>query len=251
MINIPAPSLPASAPLTQPMKIAVKDVKLADGTAAAPADIASAGVLVFRGPGEVWDEAQKKWVATPGDDQLLTLKPIVAAPSQEAPGQLEATLVAVGKKDAANADAFKPATGGSPNYFVRALVKTSRGGAADQGLSPPSGNFSFVDPAEKGRYQTQFDTPETKAEDATRVRMQLKRESMQSAGYLEIRSQPGELEIVNCDGAGNPLARVQLLANGDIRLTPGGGARVLIDSDVEINRLRYSPSGGGPKQWLP
>jgi hypothetical protein len=51
--------------------------------------------------------------------------------------------------------------------------------------------------------------------------------------------------------AGNPLARVQLLANGDIRLTPGGGARVLIDSDVEINRLRYSPSGGGPKQWLP
>jgi hypothetical protein len=254
MITIPAPTLPASAPLSQPMKIAVTGVKLADGSAAAPADIASAGVFVFRGSpgtGEVWDEAQKKWVASPADDALLQLQPIVAAPNQDSPAKLEATLVAIGKKDAANADAFAPAASGTPTYFVRALVKTTHAGTEDKGLSAPSAAFSFTDAASKSRFQTQFDTPSTKSEDAHKVRMQLRSESMQPVGYLEIRSQPDfEVEIANCDGSGNPLAKILLRANGEIHLTPGGGARVVIDSDIEVNRLTYAPAGGGPKKLL-
>lgn len=251
MITIPAPTLPASAPLSQPMKIAVSGVKLADGSAAAPADIASAGVLVFRGSpgtGEVWDEAQKKWVAAPAEDALMQLQPVVAAPTQD---KFEATLVAIGKKDAANADAFAAAESGQPTYFVRALVKTSHAGTEDQGLSAPSAAFSFTDSATKGRFQTRFDTPTTKSEDAHQVRMQLKSEAGPVSGYLEIRSQPDfQVEVANCDGSGNALAKVVLLANGDIHLTPGSGGRVVIGSDVEVNRLTYAPSGGGPKRVL-
>ena len=113
------------------------------------------------------------WIAVPGDEQLRALQPIVAAPKQDVLSQFEATLVAIGKKDAANADTFAPAANGTPTYFVRALVKTSRAGNEDNGLSPPSAALSFTDSAAKNRFTTQFDTPTTKPEDAQKVRMQL------------------------------------------------------------------------------
>lgn len=251
MVNVPAPTLPTTVPMAKPLVIAIKDIKFADGSTATEGDVASAGVFVLRGsPGaaEYFDEGQKSWRAVSSDDELKQLQPVVAAYKQ---GAWEATFVGIGKKDASDADAYTPAVNGQPTYFVRALVKTKRG-AEETTLSAASATFTFIDEATKSRFVTQFDTPTTKAEAARKVRMQLKGDAMQTAGYLEIRAQPNfELEIANCDASGNVLARMLLLSSGDIHLQPRAGSKVVIEGDAETQRLLYTPAGGGPKQWLP
>ncbi len=252
MATVPAPA-PASttAPLAKPLMIRLTDIKFADGTVAGEADVTLAGVLVFRGS-EFWDETQKTWRAAPGDDELKQAKPLVAAFKAGGAPAWEATLVAVGQKDAAGADVYKPAEAGAPTYSVRGLVKTKHAGVEETTLSAPSPTFTFADESANKRFTTQFDTPTTKPDEAHKVRMQLKGDAMQAAGYLEIRAQPNfEVEIANCDGSGNVLAKFLLVANGDIRLTPASGARVIVDSDIETNKVLYAPSGGGAKQWLP
>ena len=83
------------------------------------------------------------------------------------------------------------------------------------------------------------------------MRMLLKGDGLQPAGYLEIRAKPNfEVEIANCDPDGNVLAKMLLMASGEIRLTPAASARVVIDGDAETNRLLYAPAGGGAKRWL-
>jgi hypothetical protein len=79
----------------------------------------------------------------------------------------------------------------------------------------------------------------------------LKSDSMQPAGYIEIRALPSfELEIANCDASGNALAKVVLQSNGQIHLTPASGQTVVIDGDVETSRIHYQPAAGGAKVWL-
>jgi hypothetical protein len=129
-------------------------------------------------------------------------------------------------------------------------VKTTRG-AQEITLSGPSPAFSFFDAAANSRFVTQFDTPTTAPDSAHKVRMQLKGDAMQPAGYLEIRAQPNcELEVANCDANGNVIARVLLRASGEIRLTPAPGSKVVIEGDAETQRLFYAPAAGGAKRWL-
>ena len=76
------------------------------------------------------------------------------------------------------------------------------------------------------------------------LRMLLKGDGLQPVGYLEIRAQPNfEVEIANCDAGGNVLAKVLLVASGEIRLTPAASARVVIDGDAETDRgsVRQQP----------
>jgi len=40
---------------------------------------------------------------------------------------------------------------------------------------------------------------------------------------------------------------VRLAASGDIELVPAPGRRVVVSADFECERIRYRPSGGGPK----
>lgn len=254
-LTVPAPTLPSAAvSIVKPMLLTVTDVKLADGSVAADSDVAVAGVLVFRGaPGvaDLWDEAQKTWRPAPAEEVLKKTKPIVAVFKPGTAPAWQATLVAIGQKDSADADAFNAAVNGSPRYFVRAVVKAKRGGMEETALSPASASFTFVDPSVNARFATQFDTPTTKSDEAHRVRILLKGDGLQPAGYLEIRAQPNfEVEIANCDAAGNVLAKVLLVASGEIRLTPAASARVVIDGDAETNRLLYAPVGGGAKRWL-
>lgn len=251
MTLVPAPSLPATqAPLTSPLKIRLAGIRRADGASSGEADVASAGVLVFRGsPGaaELWDDGAKAWKPAPPDDGLKQASPLLGVFEADGGPAWEATLVAVGLKDGAGADAYKAAEAGTPSYFVRGLVTGDDGTT----VSPPSPSFTFTDPASKSRFTTEFDTPSTKSEAAHRVRMQLKGDALQPAGWLEIRSTPAfELEIASCDGGGAVRARVLLAASGDIRLMPAPGARVIIDSDVETGRILYTPAGGGPKKTL-
>ena len=253
MTTVPAPVLASTtAPLAKPLTLRLIDVKFSDGTVAGEADVTLAGVLVFRGsPAELWDEMRKTWRVAPGDEELKSAKPLVAAFKAGGAPAWEATLVAVGQKDAADADVYKPAEAGTPTYFVRGLVKTTHAGVEETTLGAPSPTFTFVDESANKRFTTQFDTPTTKPDEAHKVRMQLKGDAMQAAGYLEIRAQPNfEVEIANCDGGGNVLAKFLLVANGDIQLTPAAGAHVIVEGDIETNRILYAPSGGGAKQWL-
>lgn len=251
MLTVPTPQLPGpTTPLAKPLVLKIQDVKLSDGTPAGEGDVASAGVFVLRGsPGaaEFFDESQKSWRAVASDEALKELQPTVAVFKG---GAWEATFVGIGKKDAGDADAFAVASGGAPTYFVRALVK-AKAGPQDSALSAPSAAFTFIDEAANSRFVTQFDTPGTKPDAAHKVRMQLKGDALQAAGYLEIRAQPSfELEIANCDAAGNVLAKVLLLASGEIRLTPAAGSKVIIEGDAETQRIFYAPDGGGAKRWL-
>jgi hypothetical protein len=144
------------------------------------------------------------------------------------------------------------ASAGNPQYYLRAFARAKRSGTDQTGLSTPSAAFTFFDESANSRFKTTFDTPTTKPDAAHVVRMQLKGDALQTAGYLEIRTQPGfEVEIANCDPSGSPLAKMVLRANGEIHLLPATGARVVVEGDLETNQILYAPSGGGPKVWLP
>ena len=251
MLNVPAPNLPGStAALEKPLVVTLAAPKLADGSAATPADLASIGVLTFRGtPGsaQVWDAGQKSWKPFGSDNDLLQLKVLPAALKD---GSWQATIVGIGQKDSAGAEVYNPASGGTPQYFLRALA-TAKKGNQDSGLSPPSTTFTFTSSMANTRYTVAFDTPDTMPDAAHKARMMLKSDAMQPAGYIEIRALPSfEVEIANCDSSGNALAKVLLQANGDIHLTPASGQRVVIGGDVETGRILYAPSGGGAKVWL-
>jgi hypothetical protein len=252
MITIPAPAVPSpTLPLEKPLSITLAGLTFGDGSALGASDSAAIGVLVFRGsPGtaEVWDDARKSWRPTPPDNQLLSLKPVTAVAKN---GAFTATLVAVGQKDSAGDDVFTVAAGGVPSYFMRAVAKARHAGEEESGQSPPSPAFTFTSSAENARFAASFDTPSTKPDEAHKVRLQLKGDAMQPAGFIEIRALPSfEVEIANCDSGGNTLARVVLQSSGEIHLTPAAGQRVVIDGDAETNRLLYAPAGGGAKHWL-
>jgi hypothetical protein len=208
-------------------------------------------VLAFRGtPGsaQVWDDGQKIWRAAASDNDLVGLKPLAAAPKD---GSWQTTIVAIGQQDSAGADVYTAASGGAPQYFLRAVATTKHGGNRDSGLSAASAPFSFTSSAAQLRYTLAFDRPDTKPDAAHKARMTLKSDAMQPAGYIEIRALPSfEVEIANCDSTGNALATVRLQSNGDIHLIPASGQRVVIDGDAETGRILYAPAGGGAKLWL-
>ena len=73
------------------------------------------------------------------------------------------------------------------------------------------------------------------------------------------RARRGSAEAVGLGPEGPALlfasgiARVGTLtieADGDIRLTPGAGRRVVIAGDLEVERVRYLPALGPPKKTL-
>lgn len=255
MLNVPAPTLPGStASLEKPFVASLTAPTYSDGTPASAGEVTALGALVFRGiPGaaEVWDDAQKTWRAAPSDNDLIQLKP-VAGVAKDGNPPWQATLVGVGQKDSASNNVYAAASGGAPTYFMRAVAKTTRTGTADTGLSPASPSFTFTSSSANTRFSATFDTPDTQPDAAHKVRMALKSDAMQPAGYIEIRSLPSfEVEIANCDASGNALATILLQASGEIHLKPASGQRVVIEGDVETNRILYAPAGGGSKVLLP
>jgi len=253
MLNIPAPTLPApSLPLSQPAKTLLAGLTYGDGSAVAPTDVSSIGVFTFRGASsaaEFWDAGAKAWRPTPADAEIMTLQPLAAAPQSGATGWT-ATLLALGQKDAAGNDVYSAASGGNPRYYLRGFAHARHAGHDELGLSALTPGFTFVDLSSNARFKTELEP--AAADSAHRVRMLLRGDALQTAGYLEIRSQPAfEIEISNCNGAGVPLATVVLRGNGDIQLIPGGGGHVIVEGDLETQHILYAPAGGGAKQWLP
>ena len=252
MLTIPQAQFPAGpAALMQPLVFTVSGVLTENGEPAVPSELASVGVLVFRGsPGapELWDEAQKTWVPSPPDQALGAAKVLAGTPSAADPPTWQATLVAIAQKDTTGAPVFSSAVSGMPSYFVRAVVQRL-GGAAEVGQA--SAPFTFFDASEKARFTAEFDTPSTKDEDAHRVRIMLKGDARQQVGYVEIRSLPDfQVEIAACSAAGSPTAKVLLSGNGQITLAPASGSRVVISGDLEVEQVFYRRNSDGVKEWL-
>jgi hypothetical protein len=153
-------------------------------------------------------------------------------------------LIAIGQKDKAGNARFDTAAGGEPRYRLRAYGKFKRDGVDHAGLSDPSPELAFVSGAESQRFSVKMEPEDPQS--TVRVRIELKNAALVPAGYLEIRTIGGqEVEIVNCDASGAALAAVLLAADGSIHLQPASGKKIVLAGDLEAQRIRYQPSGGG------
>jgi hypothetical protein len=256
-LTVPAPLIsydPAgpSAQLDKPVNLKLPPVRYDDGQAVLQDQLQKIGAFVYRKNGaveELWNETEQAWQPSTTDLAALatlTPLPLVFKPGEAAPWQ--GLLVAAGQKDKAGAPRFDKAVNGQPVYRLRALAQFKRDGVLAEGLGAPGADLSFVSADDTKRFAMRFDT-ETPA-DCTVVRLQLKTASLQPASYVELRANGAAVEIANCDGSGQPMARVLLTAAGDIELRPYAGRRVVVHGDLETEHLRYLPAGGSVKQDL-
>jgi hypothetical protein len=258
-LTVPAPTVTLDPPggpaeLETPVPLRLGPVRFADGSPVTMNDVRKLGVLLYRvavpgGPDEIWNDAAKAWQAPPADPAALAPVPLLFKEGEPEPWQ--GTLVAIGQKDAAGRERIAAASGGVPRYRVRAVAQAARADGAHAGLGPFSPEWLFTKAADKARFAVTFDTPDTTARQATVARLQLKTAALAPAGYVEIRATGGtRVEIAGCDAGGAPLATVVITAAGEIRLRPAAGQRVVVDGDLETERILYRPSGGGAKHLL-
>jgi hypothetical protein len=257
-LTVPAPELvfdPPSGPaeLEKPVTVRLPAVRYPDASEMSKDDVRTLGAFVYRGAAgseEIWDEKNQAWAAVPSDDAgLAALTPVPLTPAEGAPAPWTGTLVAVGQKDKAGNPRYSKAEGGAPVYRLRAFAHAMRDGVEHRGVGAPSADLQFISGAENQRFALSFDTDT--ARDAGRARFTLKDAALQPAGYVEIRAAGGrEVEIANCAPSGAVLARITISSDGDIRLTPASGRQIILDGQLEAQRITYLPGSGAGRQTL-
>jgi hypothetical protein len=257
-LTLSAPQLvfdpPAGPPeLEKPVTLRVGPIRFPDGQDVTQADVQKVGAFVYRGaPGseEMWDESAGEWKpATTDLAQLAPLAPLPLTFKSGEPAPWQGLLVAAGQKDKSDAPRYAKAVGGVPRYRLRVFAHAKQGSAEHQALSDPSPDVLFVTASENQRFAVALDTGNART--AEGARLVLKNASLAEAGFVEIRSAGGqEVEIANCNTGGAVLARVLLAANGDIRLMPGPGGRVVLNGPLEAEQITYQPASGGPRDTL-
>jgi hypothetical protein len=241
------------APLEKVVTIAFSAVWFADGTAMTASDYAGAYALLTRtaaadAPVEVWHAGLNRWRPSDGmnptDGFGLPLMPPVQGIEP-----WRAVLAASGQRDTSGASMIAVATGGFPRYGVRGLFHARRGSVEAVGVGPEGGALLFASAAASARFAARL-TPD--ADHPTRVQFTLKSAAARSVAQIELDASGGQpaLTLRSFDWAGSPLASVTLEADGDIRLTPAAGRRVVIAGDLEVERVRYLPASGLPKKTL-
>jgi hypothetical protein len=234
------------AALEKPVDVVVGPVT-SDGAVVGPEGLATFAYHIYRraAPGaalDIWDAATSAWTS-----ELVT--DIERAPTQLAyrPGDPEpwrGIIVGAGGRDAAGQPQFERAVGGFPLYSVRAFFEpTDRSEAL---LSGPSENLAFVGGADRNlMVMGPGDGEELDA--ATEARVLLKSASLQTIGRLLMeRDAPGA--TVTLDNAAG--ASIVLHRDGRIEITPAPGQPVVVQGDLETERITYRPAGGGVKQTL-
>lgn len=240
------------APLEDMVSIRIPPVLYPDGSRVQPDEVDGGFLQLSRiatagNPPEIWDASAKIWrpFAAPDDAQAQGL-PLV--PSQTANGAWDSLIIGVGAKDALGNAQFAPAVGNFPQYRLRGVFQAHRAGENAFGLGPESALLAFQSTADLKRFTCEL-TPDQNA--ATHVRLMLLDAAKRTRGSLEIdASGNGVLTIANFDTAGGALASITLQADGDVRVAPASGGRVLIAGDLETGRIRYAPAGGGPPKDL-
>lgn len=253
-LAVPAPQLgwqDAGPPqIEQPVDVKLPALRFADGVEATDAEMQKVGAYIYRrgsGGEEIWNEAEQRWAGAPSDPTALPPLPFLYKKGDPLPWQ--GTLIAIGQKDKDGNDRFAKASGSEPRYCLRAYARFTRAGVDYAGLSQPSDEIAFVSALENQRFVVEM-TPDEKRPDT--VVLALKNASLARAGYLKISTPGGQaLELASCDAAGNALAVVQLAADGSIHLKPAAGRKIVLEGDLEAQRIRYQPSGGGVAVDLP
>ena len=250
MLTLPALQLEPAAgpwPLEQPIALRLPAFTLDE--AAVTQDMArSIGAFVYREAGsseELWNEQQGRWQPVPAALEALdALQPLPLSFQADADPAWQGTWIAIGLKDKAGAPRFAKAQGGTPRYRLRAFALLEHQGRRQRALGAPTGWVTFSSLADTQRFSVVMQ-PES-AQECERARFVLKNAGLAAAGWLEVRAIGGrqEVEIVKCDANGAPLSSVLLADDGSIRLRPGGSARVVLDGDLEAQRVSYLDSGG-------
>jgi len=259
LLTMPIPQLQYDPPgpaaqLEKQVNITLATVTYADGQATSPDQLQKIGAFVYRvavqgGGEEIWNDTEQVWQPAVTDAAALAaLTPVALAFKQGEAAPWQGMLVTAGQKDKQGASRYDRAVNGRPVYHLRAFAQFKRDGITAAGVSAPRTELNFVSAVENQRFAITFDT--TSAADCTRARLQIKNPALQPAGYVELRASGPEIEIANCDAAGQAIARVLLTASGDIELYPATGRKVLVQGDLEAGHVRYLPAGGGVKQDL-
>lgn len=253
-LALPAPSLVFKgagplAPIEAPVQIGLPALTLPDGSAVTADDVVTLGVFIYRADGLWWDESAQRWQAPPPDlDALAAHKPLALTlqPGQSPPWQGQ--LAASGQQDQDGAPRFAPVGEGGGPYRLRAFAHLRRDGVVYLGLGAPAPDLLFARTSGQERFRIEFDTDS--AQDCTRATLRLADAGGSLAARITLRAAERDLELATLDGAGNVRATLRLTADGDIELAPAPGRRLLALADLECERIRYRPAGGGLKQDL-
>lgn len=249
-LGVPVPELawkpPGGAPqLQQPVDLKLPVLLFPDGAEATEADAQIVGAYVYRlgvAGEELWNETEQRWTEVPAEPGALP--PLALTYKAGDPFPWQGMLVAIGQKDKDDNPRFAAASGGAPSYRLRAYARFQRDGVEFTGLSAPSPELQFVDAQQGERFKVLMDPEDL--QQVQEIRLLLKNASLDEAGYLKITTRGGQqVEIANCDASGNALASVLLRADGSILLQPAPGRKVVLGGDLEAQRIRYQPSGGG------
>jgi hypothetical protein len=247
-------SLPGGfAPIENVVTITFPAVHFPDGTAMSADDYAGAYALLTRAaaagaPIEVWHAALKRWrPADELDPARIFGLPLV--PPLEGDEPWRTVLIASGQNDATGVPFIASASGGFPQYRVRGLFRARRGSTEAVGLGPEGAPLLFASATASARFGATL-TPD--AEYPTRVQLTLKNAAARPVALIELDAAGGHpaLTLRSCDSVGTPHASVTLEADGDIFLSPAAGRRVVITSDLEVERIHYLPASGLPKKTL-
>lgn len=239
----------AAPELQQPVEIRLPALAYPDGAPLTPESVLNVGAFVYRlagGAEEIWNEETLEWQPPPADLATLgALRPLAFTYKKSWQG----VLVAMGQKDKADNDRYAVASAGTPRYRLRAFARARRQGVDYAGVSAPSAELAFTSAEEGKRFEIVL-TPKN-IKECRRVRLVLKNASLQEAGWIELRAAgSNEVELVNCTASGAQLARVVLASNGDIRLEPAAGHRVVLDGELAAGLVFYQPQAGGAKRYL-
>ena len=253
MITVPKPSLQfedaggGAAPLEKPVTVQVGEVKNGAGPLG-PEKLAIFGLFPYRrltsgASLEIWDDGAKAWKPDPGAI-VGTLKSSQLAFKPGDPNPWSGIVVAAGGKDGAGQPQYAKTRSGYPIYSFRALFQSKDG--TGPALSDPSDNLTFLSASDKNLMDIGPGDDE-KPENATQARMLLKDTSRQTIGEVLIeRNSPGaKVTVSNAAGAS-----VILHPDGRIEIQPAAGKGLLVDGDLEAERITYRPGGGGAKVTL-
>jgi hypothetical protein len=241
------PLVPGIAAQEQPVEVRLAAVQFPDGSPFMPKDMVSAGFLVYRQSGpaaslDVWDTDGKAW-RLESAARLDDLQAQAMAYKEGDPLPWLGLLVALGQKDGAGKDLFEGQPSGFPRYGFRARFVGRRGQEQLKGLSPPSAFVGFAKISDQNQAGLAIQ-PDGPPKDATEVQLFLRNASRQEIGSLLIKADGGSavIEITNFTAGGTPLAQMALLSTGEIQLKPGNGKKVIIEGDLETNRISYVPN---------
>jgi hypothetical protein len=151
--------------------------------------------------------------------------------------------VPAGGADAAGAPQFANGAGGFPSYAFRARFVANDGVTA---VSAPTPDVAFGSVTDASLMVLGPGEGE-QLEAATLARLELRSPALVTIGGLVIRrAEPGaEIALQNAAGAA-----VVLQPDGSIELRPAPGRGVRIASDLETERIVYTPAVGGLKKTL-